>query len=496
MSRTWRSIFGGIVLVTLAVAAGCSYNRELPRRVSESLDGIARNSRSGQFLYVDPGTPGQPQATLYPVRRSLLGWELALPAVPVNLGRNGVAPPFEKREGDGRTPAGIFGLRTAFGYPPGLPGAFPYRQVDRQDLWVDDSQSPDYNRWVRRGESRASSFEDLLRPDPLYKYALVLEYNTEPVVRDLGSAIFIHVERGHDSATAGCVSLPEQDLVQLIDWLDPEQRPQVVIGSASAVAATLAGRAEQLPTDLPAGPKGKLIEGGRLLALRHGAGGFFAAAVSLPASVGQQMQEKKSWRPECPVPLDQLAYLVTSYWGFDGKPHYGELVVHQALAAFFMDSLHSAYNGRFPIEKMELIDAYDGDDFRSMEANNSSAFNCREVPGRPGVFSRHSYGAAIDVNPRQNPYLMLEEGAGAQTKGIAGGAAAAGFCLANPSLCRVLPAGSADHLDRRDQRPGMLQSGDPLVVPFRQRGFTWGGSWRFPDYQHLEYDLGLLLPGS
>ncbi|UPU37364.1 M15 family metallopeptidase [Geomonas paludis] len=493
MDRTWRYILAGMVLATLALGAGCSSNRELPRRITESLDGIARSSRSSQFLYVDPGTPGHPQATLYPVRRSLLGWELALAPVPVNLGRNGVAPPFEKREGDGRTPAGIFPLRTAFGSPQGLPGSFPYRRVDTQDLWVDDPHSPDYNRWVWRGETRAASFEELLRPDPLYKYALVLDYNTDPVVRDLGSAIFIHVERGAGSATAGCVSLPETELVQLIGWLDPEQRPQVVIGSASAVAATLAGIVEQLPADLPAGLKGRLSEGERILALRHGAGGFFAAAVSLPASVGQQMQQKQSWRPECPVPLDQLAYLVTSYWGFDGAPHYGELVVHQALAAFFMDSLHHAYNGRFPIERMELIDAYDGDDFRSMAANNSSAFNCREVPGRPGVFSRHSFGAAIDINPRQNPYLMLEEGGRAQAAGITAAAAAQQFCLGNPALCRVLPAASADHLDRHNQRPGMLQQGDPLTAPFRQRGFTWGGSWRFPDYQHLEYDLGKLL---
>ncbi|MBU5637653.1 M15 family metallopeptidase [Geomonas sp. Red69] len=495
MKRSWRSIFGGCVFLTVGLVMGCSSGGELPRRIGESLDGLARNSESGQFLYVDPGTPGLPQATLYPVRRSLLGWELAFPPVAVNLGRNGVAPPFEKREGDGRTPAGIFPLRTAFGYPATFPGKFPCRQVDTQDLWVDDPQSPDYNRWVWRGETRAASFEELLRPDPLYRYALVLDYNSEPVVRDLGSAIFIHVERGPETGTAGCVSLPEKELVQLMGWLDPEQRPQVVIGTASAVAAASAGIAGQLPADLPAGLKGRLAEGGRLLALRHGTGGFFAAAVSLPESVGRQMQEKNSWRPECPVPLDQLAYLVTSFWGFDGKPHYGELVVHQALSAFFMDSLHHAYNGRFPIERMELIDAYDADDFRSMAANNSSAFNCREVPGRPGVFSRHSYGAAIDINPRQNPYLMLEEGARPQTAGITGGAAAREFCLGNPALCRVLPATSADHLDRQQQRPGMLQPGDPMLAPFRQRGFTWGGSWRFPDYQHLEYDLGRLLSG-
>lgn len=492
MKRTWRSIFGGCVFFTLSVAAGCSYHGELPRRIGESLEGIAGSSGSGQFLYVDPGTPALPQATLYPVRRSLFGWELAFPPVPVNLGRNGVAPPYEKREGDGRTPAGMFPLRQAFGYPALFPGKFPYRQVDTQDLWVDDVQSPDYNRWVWRGETRASSFEELLRPDPLYKYALVLDYNTEPVVRDLGSAIFIHLERSPGSGTAGCVSLPEKELVQVMEWLDPAERPQAVIGSASAVASATAGVKGQLPADLPAQLSRRISESPRLLALRRGAGGFFAAAGSLPPSVEQQMLEKKSWRPECPVPLEQLAYLVTTFWGFDGQPHYGELVVHQALSAFVMDSLHHAFNGRFPIERMELIDAFDADDFRSMAANNSSAFNCREVPGKPGVFSRHSYGVAIDINPLQNPYLMLEASAREKAAAVTEAAAARDFCLANPSICQVLPAPSASYLDRQNQLPGMLQPGDPLLAPFRQRGFTWGGSWRFPDYQHIEFDPGKL----
>lgn len=485
MNGSWRCIIGGCLLVALGATAGCSSSGVLPRRIGESLDGVARNSDSGQFLYVDPGTPGQPQALLYAVRRSILGWELALPPVAVNLGRNGVAPPFEKREGDGRTPAGIFPLRSAFGTAASVTGTFPYRQVDSQDLWVDDSQSPDYNRWVSRGETKAASFEELLRADPLYKYALVLDYNTEPTLRDLGSAIFMHVERGPGAATAGCVSMPEQELVRLIGWLDPDRRPQAVIGSASAVTAAVAGIKGGLPADLPPRLGANLSESPKLLALRQGSGGFFAAAVALPPGVQRLMLEKKSWRPECPVPLDRLAYLVTAFWGFDGKPHYGELVLHESVAVFVMDSLHHAYNGRFPIEKMELIDAFDADDFRSMEANNSSAFNCREVPGRPGVFSKHSYGAALDINPLQNPYLMLQEGTEATS---AGGHAAKESCLANPALCRVLPAASAAFLDRQDRRTGMLQPGDPLLVPFRQRGFTWGGNWRFPDYQHLEYD--------
>jgi len=507
MKATWRSIFGVCALCAVWCAAGCSSHGELPRRIGESLDSIAAVRGSDQLLYVDPGTAAIPQATLYPVRRTPFGWKLALAPVTVNVGRNGIAPPLEKREGDGRTPSGLFPLRQAFGYPSGFKGGVPYRQVSFQDLWVDDPQSPDYNRWVWRGETKAGSFEELMRSDPLYKYALVLDYNSSPVVRDLGSAIFMHVEREPGAATSGCVTLPERDLVQVMEWLDPAEQPQVVIGTTAAVDAAAAGVNALLPADLPPGLRIRLQGAARLLAVRRGSsGGFFAAAVSLPPEVERQMLAKKSWQPGCPVAMDQLSYLVTTFWGFDGRPHYGELVVHAALSGFVIDSLHHAYNGRFPIEKMELIDAYDADDFRSMAANNSSAFNCREVPGKPGVFSRHSFGAAIDINPLQNPYLLvhgdsvkvgskeaLEKTAFAGGPALTGAAAALDFCSRNPAECRVLPAASAPFLDRLDQKPGMLQPGDPLLSPFKQRGFVWGGEWRAPDYQHIEYDIRKLV---
>lgn len=301
------------------------------------------------------------------------------------------------------------------------------------------------------------------------------------------------MEKEKGAATAGCVSLPEEELVRVMRWLDPEAKPQLFVGTEQAVDAAIAGGTTLLPDDLPPRVSARLKESSRLLAVRRGNGGFFAVAASLPQQVERQMLEKGSWRPECPVPPAGLSYLVSAYWGFDGKPHYGELVLHTALAALVIDSLHHAYNGRFPIERMELIEEYDADDSRSMAANNTSAFNCREVPGKPGVYSRHAYGAAIDVNPLQNPYLLLDEAAG---KGIATPAAAVSLCLSGDAGCKVLPAASAPYLARGDLRPGMLQPGDPLLAPFKERGFTWGGSWRAPDYQHLEYSLKKLLPRS
>lgn len=173
-------------LVAACLVSGCASRGALPRHVSHNLEAMPL-SGIRQMLYLDPGTPSLPEPVLYPVQFGVLGWEQAFPPIPANLGRNGIAPPLEKREGDGRTPSGMFPLTRAFGYGASFEGGLPYTKVDTQDLWVDDPHSPDYNRWVWRGETAAASFEELLRPDPLYRHALVPEYNVSPVVRGLGA---------------------------------------------------------------------------------------------------------------------------------------------------------------------------------------------------------------------------------------------------------------------------------------------------------------------
>ena len=149
------------------------------------------------------------------------------------IGRNGFAPPGFKREGDGRTPSGIYLLGTAFGYNASAPTRMPYRQAGDNDLWVDDVNSPDYNRWVRKGETHAASFERMRRADGLYKYGVVIEYNSSPVVKERGSAIFLHIWRGEKEPTAGCVALSEKDMLLILDWLDPKAKPLVVMGTES-----------------------------------------------------------------------------------------------------------------------------------------------------------------------------------------------------------------------------------------------------------------------
>jgi hypothetical protein len=166
-----------------------------------------------------------------------------------------------------------------------------------------------------------------------------------------------------------------------------------------------------------------------------------------------------SWHRGCPVPLAQLRLLTLSYVGFDGRVHTGHLVANADAAAPLVGAFRQLFDARVPIRRMEPVDAYGGSDFASIEADNTSAFNCRPVSGGSG-WSQHAYGRAIDVNPIENPYVSA--------------------------------SGATDHrasrpyLDRARHRPGMAWAGGALVAAFSAQGWGWGGSWSgAKDYQHF-----------
>ena len=176
-------------------------------------------------------------------KAKLTAWELTdgtwrRVCEPMNavLGKNGLAAPGQKREGDGKTPSGVFDLKRTFGYHriifPSSLTALLYRRAGKDDYWVDDPESSQYNQWVK-GRPQAKSFEKLKRSDDLYKYAIVVEYNTEPVVPGLGSAIFLHIWRDAESSTAGCVAVSEKNILYLLGWLDKTRCPVIILeGSA------------------------------------------------------------------------------------------------------------------------------------------------------------------------------------------------------------------------------------------------------------------------
>ncbi len=167
-----------------------------------------------------------------------------------------------------------------------------------------------------------------------------------------------------------------------------------------------------------------------------------------------------SWHPGCPVAPSQLRRVRLRYWGFDGHAHSGSLVVNARAVGDIVNVFTRLYGAQFPIRRMRLIDAYRGSDERSLEADNTAAFNCRFAIGPgPARWSAHAYGQAIDVNPVENPYLE-------------GG--------------RVHPRGGKAYLNRSKVRPGMALRRGVLVRAFAAVGWQWGGRWTgTPDYQHF-----------
>ena len=175
-----------------------------------------------------------------------------------------------------------------------------------------------------------------------------------------------------------------------------------------------------------------------------------------------------SWKPGCPVPIDDLRIIDMNFIGFDGAVHSGgQLMVHRLVAPQVVEAFRVLFENGFPIRRMELIENYGGSDDASMAADNTSAFNCRPVTGTTDRFSIHSYGQAIDINPVENPYVRGST---------------------------VLPPAGVDYLDRTNVRPGMITKNDVVEKAFREQKFFWGGDFNsLKDYQHFETKK-LVLP--
>ena len=208
-----------ILCFGLLAAQGCS------TVTPQALQGL--NGSIGQAIVVHPTKKNSYQAQLSAWEKQNNRWYRWM-RVSAVIGKNGLAPAHEKKEGDGKTPLGIYPLGPAFGYASSMNTALDYRQVTDNDFWVDDPQSMQYNQWIR-GTPRANSFEKMKRPDNLYQYGVVIGYNSHPVVPGAGSAIFIHVWREVDNPTAGCVALSQRYLRKILCWLDKHHQPVIVI---------------------------------------------------------------------------------------------------------------------------------------------------------------------------------------------------------------------------------------------------------------------------
>lgn len=188
----------------------------------------------------------------------------------------------------------------------------------------------------------------------------------------------------------------------------------------------------------------------------------------IPEELAGKMQSAGVWQPDCPVAINQLRLLDIAHYDFKGNVGQGQLVVLGLMAENYLNIFKELFRLQFPINKIKTIEHYQGDDFASMEDNNSSCFNYRKITGT-NTLSVHSYGLAIDINPLQNPMIDIDD----NTKSI-----------------RVYPQEGVNFLNRRNQRPGMLE---PVVSVFKDNRLdVWGGNWNNPiDYHHFQVERAL-----
>jgi len=172
---------------------------------------------------------------------------------------------------------------------------------------------------------------------------------------------------------------------------------------------------------------------------------------------------QKSYKENCTIALEDLRYVTVCYYGFDKVPHKGELIVNKSIAEKVSVIFQELYDVKYPIEKICLVDNYNGDDNASMADNNSSCFNYRTIDGTTKL-SNHSKGLAIDINPLYNPYIRSVNG----------------------KTC-ILPESGTEYADRNLNCIYMIKKGDTCYNAFIRHGFSWGGEWTSSkDYQHFE----------
>jgi len=186
-----------------------------------------------QVIVVSANSYGTSTATLTAYERDAGTWKQIFGPWAADIGRNGVAPIGSKREGDGRTPSGVFGFDFMFGVDADPGVRYPYRHIGGSNIvWDDDPTSPNYNEWIDTNTAAAGIAPEPMDNVPSYLYGAVIAYN-DVRTPGLGSAIFLHVS--HASSTAGCVALPIDELLDVLRWLDPVRSPRIAIGTLATL---------------------------------------------------------------------------------------------------------------------------------------------------------------------------------------------------------------------------------------------------------------------
>jgi len=188
---------------------------------------------------------------------------------------------------------------------------------------------------------------------------------------------------------------------------------------------------------------------GVLVAPAAQAARFSAKITPIPREMRKAMTGV-SWHKGCPVGFGSLRLITSTHHLPAGGTATGQLIVHRDVAPAVKRILKRLWKLNYPIARMDLVDKYGGDDWESIEANNTSAFNCRAATGSSN-WSNHAYGYAIDVNPIENPWI--ENG-------------------------KVFHKASWQYIDRTKRKsPLQILPGDKVVKAFAAEGWGWGGAW-------------------
>ncbi|MDZ7818572.1 MAG: M15 family metallopeptidase [Aliarcobacter sp.] len=195
-------------------------------------------------------------------------------------------------------------------------------------------------------------------------------------------------------------------------------------------------------------------------------------SVNLNASNIKQIDENYaqkmkgvSFHKNCPVSLSDLRIVNIKHLGFDNNIYFGDMIVHKDVADEVSLIFQELFEISYPIKQISPIEKYNGDDFESIEANNTSAFNCRLAEGS-NKYSKHSYGKALDINPIENPYVYKD-----------------GTTSHKDSIKYLI----REQNDKSNENKAVLTSSSKAVQIFKKYGWKWGGDWKnTKDYQHFQ----------
>ncbi len=182
--------------------------------------------------------------------------------------------------------------------------------------------------------------------------------------------------------------------------------------------------------------------------------------------VKQRMIKGLSYKENCPISIKDLRYLTMTYLNFNNESKIGEMIVHKDISKEIVLIFKELYSIKYPINKMQLVSDFKANDFESIEANNTSSFNCRKV-ANTSRWSKHTYAKALDINPIQNPYISRK-----------------GF-ISHKSSLKYKKRVHKKSLDSKDK--AILLKNDAAVKIFEKYDWKWGGDWKtIKDYQHFE----------